>query len=378
MSEKELTGIAPVGDEPDPLAGSANAPHPEDPRKPKSPTDIKRPNWKFILKNTVREFINDGISDSAAGLTYYTVLSIFPGLIALVSILGLFGQSGDLLRNLIIDLQQRGAIPLDAMDEIMPAMDTLLETPAPGIGLILGIVVALWTASNYVRAFSRAMNRIYEVPEGRGVVKLYGSLYALTAIILVGLAVVLMLIALTGPLAESIGSALGVGELAVTVFSFIKWPILLLIVIVIVALLYWGTPNVRQPKFRWLSVGAVVAIIACAVASVLFGIYVANFGSYDRTYGTLAGVIIFLFWIYIMNTMLLFGGELDAELERGRELQGGIAAEEAIQLPMRGTKAARKKREKQRQAVAEARALRMSAGRSTQPGASIDGHDTAD
>lgn len=345
-----------------------DAPHPEDPRKPDNPTDIKPPNWRFVLKNAVREFGDDQMSDAAAGLTYYTVLSIFPAVIALVSILSLLGQGGDVIRTLIEDLQERGAIPVDAFRVIEPVMESLLETPAPGLGLILGIAVALWTASNYVKAFGRAMNRIYEVPEGRGLVKLNLSQYGLTALVLVLVAVSLVLVTVSGPLARSVGDLIGLGETAVTVFEIAKWPVLLLIVVAIIALLYWGTPNVRQPKFRWLSIGAVVAIIGAAVASVGFGFYVSNFGSYDETYGTLAGVIIFLFWINIINLVLLFGAEIDAELERGRQLQGGIEAEEEIQLPLRDDKAAIKREEKERKAFQEARQLRLTRGESAKRG----------
>lgn len=351
-----------------PVDVNQDAPHQEDPRKPDNPTDIKPPNWRFVLKNAMREFIDDQMLDAAAGLTYYTVLSIFPAVIALVSILSLLGQGGDVIRTLIEDLQERGAIPVDAFRVIEPVMESLLETPAPGLGLILGIVVALWTASNYVKAFGRAMNRIYEVPEGRGLVKLNLSQYGLTTMVLVLVAMSLVLVTVSGPLARSVGDLIGLGDTAVTVFEIAKWPLLVGIVVVIVALLYWGTPNVRQPKFRWLSIGAVVAIIGAAIASVGFGFYVSNFGSYDETYGTLAGVIIFLFWINIINLVLLFGAEIDAELERGRQLQSGFEAEEEIQLPLRDDKAALKKEEKDRKAFQEARQLRLTRGESARRG----------
>lgn len=344
-----------------------DAPPAEDSRKPDSPTDIKPPNWKFVLKNAVREFSDDQMPDAAAGLTYYTVLSIFPAVIALVSILSLLGQSGDLIRNLLQDLEDRGAIPVDAFAVIEPVMASVLETPAPGLGLILGIAVAMWTASNYVKAFGRAMNRIYEVPEGRGFIKLNLSQYGLTALMLALVALALVLVTVSGPLAESIGDLVGLGQTAVTVFEIVKWPLLAALVVGIVALLYWGTPNVKQPKFRWLSIGALVAILVAAVASVAFGFYVSNFGSYDETYGTLAGVIIFLFWVYIINLVLLFGAEVDAELERGRQLQGGIEAEKEIQLPLRDDKAAIKKEAKERKAFQEAREVRLTRGRSSDP-----------
>lgn len=191
----------------------------------------------------------------------------------------------------------------------------------------------------------------------------------------------MVLVTVSGPVARSVGEVIGLGDAVVTAFDFAKWPVLVLIFVVIVALLYWGTPNVQQPKFRWLSIGAVVAIVGAALASVLFGVYVANFGSYDKTYGTLAGVIIFLFWINIINMVLLFGAEVDAELERGRQLQAGIAAEEELQLPLRDDKAAIKKQEKAEEAVEEARTVRLTAGESSDPddhGRAGDGDDRSD
>ncbi|MDN5569653.1 MAG: YihY family inner membrane protein [Propionibacteriaceae bacterium] len=356
----------------------ADAPHPDDPRKPDSPTDIKKPNWKFVLKNAVREFSDDQLPDAAAALTYFTVLSIFPGLIALVSILSLFGQSGDLVRSLIDDLAAQGAIPSDALDTIGPVLDNLLAAPAPGLGLVIGLATALWTASNYVKAFSRAMNRIYEVPEGRGPVKFNLGMYGLTAGMLLIVALVLIGLAISGPMAESLGNVIGLGDVAVTVIEIAKWPLIAALVVVLVALLYWGTPNVRQPKIRWISIGAALAILLAALASVAFGFFVANFGNYQATYGALAGVIVFLFWVNIINMVLLFGAEVDAELERGRQLQGGIEAEEAIQLPLRDEKGAIKKAEKQQEAVAEAREVRLTAGESSDPDADSDGDTDAE
>ncbi|WP_342372196.1 YihY/virulence factor BrkB family protein [Propioniciclava soli] len=348
------------------------APHPDDPRKPDSPTDIKAPNWKFVLKNAVREFSDDQLPDAAAALTYFTVLSIFPALIALVSILGLFGQSGDTLRTLIQDLRDQGALPSGAMDTIMPVIDNLLDAPAPGLGLFLGLAIALWTASNYVKAFSRAMNRIYEVGEGRGPIKFNLSMYALTAGMLTLLALAIVGVAVSGPLAQSLGNMIGLGDIALTVFNIARWPVIAAIVVVLVALLYWATPNVRQPKPHWFSPGAIFAIVVAGIASLAFGFYVSNFGSYDETYGALAGVIIFLFWINIINMVLLFGAEVDAELERGRQLQGGIAAEEEIQLPLRDEKGVIKKKEKQAEAIEEAREVRLTAGESSDPDSDAD------
>lgn len=333
---------------------------PEDSAKPDSPTDIKKPNWGFVLKSAVREFGDDECTDVAAGLTYRTVFSIFPGLIALVSILSLFGQSGDTVEQVMAEGEQ--LVPADTWSSVQPAIEGLLTAPAPGLGLVIGLVTALWTASGYVKAFGRAMNKVYEVPEGRGAVKLNLGMYLLTGGILVLLALGMMIFVLSGPVAEQVGSWIGLGAVAVSVWNIAKWFLLALVVVLIIALLYHATPNVKQPKFRWISIGALLAIAVSLLATLGFFFYVTNFGNYNATYGALAGVIIFLLWVYIINAILLFGAEVDAELERGRQLQAGMHAEEELLLPMRDTAAAEKKAQTEAQAVEEARAIRLSAG----------------
>ncbi|MEE6272288.1 YihY/virulence factor BrkB family protein [Georgenia wangjunii] len=341
-------------------AGRTGA-EPEDGRKPDGPTDLTKPSWGYTLRKTLREFGKDQCTDLAAALTYYAVLSLFPALIALVSILGLVGQAEattDTLLQMASDF-----VPQDTLDQIEPIIASVAGASGASIGLIIGILTALWTASNYVNAFGRAMNRIYEIPEGRPIWKLRPIMYGITALLLVLVALVGVMLVVSGPVAQAVGDAIGLGSTAVTVWNIAKWPVVLVAIIVIVALLYYFTPNVKQPKFTWISVGAIVAIVVALLASVGLGFYVANFGSYDATYGALAGVIVFLLWIYVMNLALLFGAELDAELERSRELQGGIAAEETIQLPPRDTKASDKKAEKEQEDIAKGRELRESAGR---------------
>ncbi|TDS83718.1 YihY/virulence factor BrkB family protein [Nesterenkonia aurantiaca] len=340
----------------------ADAPHPEDERKPDSPAEITKPTWKYILRTTIREFSADGCTDLAAGLTYRTVLSIFPALIAVVSVLSLFGQGGGTV-TAVLD-QAEGIVPSDTWGTVRPALESVLTAPAPGLGLILGLLAALWSASSYVKAFGRVMNVIHEVPEGRGGIKLNVQMYLLTALILVLGAVALLILVLSGPVAEAVGSAIGLGSTAVTVWSIAQWFVLAFVVVSVVALLYYATPNVQQPKFRWVSVGALIAIVVAVLASVGFFFYVSNFGNYNATYGALAGVIILLLWIYIVNAILLFGAEVDSEVERGRELQAGMPAEENLQLPARDTKASDKKAKKHQEDVGRARNLRRSAGRS--------------
>ena len=221
-----------------------------------------------------------------------------------------------------------------------------------------GILGALWSASGYVGAFSRAMNRVYEIEEGRPFWKLRPMMIIVTLIAVLLIGVVLIMLVVSGPLAQAIGDAIGLGDTAVTVWGIAKWPALLLVVALIVAVLYYATPNVQQPKFRWVSIGALAAICVWVVASVVFGFYVANFSSYNKTYGSLAGVIVFLLWLWITNLSLLFGAELDAEVERGRQLQAGIAAEEEIQLPPRDTRKSDKAAEKEAKDLEQARQIR--------------------
>ncbi|WP_152188082.1 YihY/virulence factor BrkB family protein [Georgenia satyanarayanai] len=333
----------------------------EHPAKPDSPTDIRKPSWTYVLRKTLREFARDDCTTLAAGLTYYAVLSIFPALIALASILALVGQGEQGTRQVTTLLQD--TLPEDTYDQLSPIIDSITNVGAPGIGLVIGILVALWTASNYVTAFAKAMNRIYEIPEGRPIWKLRPWTYLLTLVLLLLVAAAVVILVVSGPVAQTVGDLIGLGSTAVTVWNIAKWPVLLLIVILIITLLYYGAPNVKQPKIRWISLGAVIAIVVAALATVGIGFYVANFGSYNETYGALAGVIVFLLWLYVMNLALLFGAEFDAELERGRQLQAGIEAEENIQLPARDTKASDKKAEQHREDIERGRALRRSHGR---------------
>jgi membrane protein len=230
-----------------------------------------------------------------------------------------------------------------------------------GLTLILGLAGALWSASGYVGAFGRAMNRIYEIDEGRPFWKLRPLMLLITLVAVVMTALVLVMLVVSGPLAESIGKTIGLGDATVTAWQFVKWPVLLVMVMLIVAMLYYATPNVKQPKFRWISVGAAVAIVVWILASVAFAFYVSNFGSYNKTYGSLAGVIVALLWLWLTNLALLLGAEIDSELERGRELEAGIPAEEELQLPARDTRNIEKAREKEQKDIELGRAIREQA-----------------
>jgi membrane protein len=279
---------------------------------PETPTDLKARSWGAVLKRTVREFKEDNLTDWAAALTYYGVLAIFPALIVLVSVLGLIGSSAT--QPLIDNLGK--VAPGPAKDIFTSAIKNLQGSQgAAGIFFIVGLVAALWSASGYVAAFMRASNSIYDIEEGRPVWK--------TLPTLVLLAITAVAVTLTGGLAKQVGGVLGLSDTAVTVWNIAKWPVLLLIVSFMVALLYWAAPNVKHPKFRWVSPGGVLAVVGWVIASLGFAFYVANFGSYNKTYGALAGPIVFLVWLWISNILVLLGAEFNAELERGRAIEAG-------------------------------------------------------
>lgn len=348
------------------------APHEDDSRKPDSPADLAKPAWSYTAKKAWMEFGRDQCTDLAAALTYYAVLAIFPAMLALVSLLGVFGQGQSTTDALLDIVRQLGQG--SAADALKGPIEQMTQTRAAGFAFVFGIVGAIWSASGYIGAFGRAMNRIYQIDEGRPVWKLRPLQLLLTLAGIILVAFVLIGLVVSGPLAKSIGDVIGLGDTAVTVWNIAKWPVMLAIVIVLVAVLYYATPNVKQPKFRWMSIGAAIAILVWLVASVAFGFYVANFGSYNKTYGSLAGVIVFLLWLWLTNLALLFGAEVDAELERSRQLQAGIEAEENLQLPPRDTRASDKKAEKLQEKVEEGRRLREEAQRN---GAANGGHDAA-
>ena len=298
------------------------------------PTDLPKRSWMATLKRSFREFKEDNLTDWAAALTYYAVLSMFPALIALLSLVGLVADPATVSRVITETVSEIG--PATAAETFNGPIQSITESESKaGLALILGLAAALWTASGYVGAFMRASNSIYEIEEGRPFWKLRPLQIAVTLVCVLMLAVVFLGLLVSGPLAEAVGKALGIGDAAVTAFQYGKWPVLVLGVMLILAILYYAAPNAKLPGFKWISPGSVLAVVIWIVASIAFAFYVANFGSYDKTYGTLGGLISFLVWMWITNLAVLFGAELNAELERSRELEAGQPAEEEIQLEPR-------------------------------------------
>ena len=300
-----------------------------------TPTDLHGSSWWDTLKRTVKEFKEDNLTDWAAALTYYGILAIFPAILALVSILGLIGQSAT--QPLIDNLGQ--VAPGPAKDIFTSAIENLQKNQgAAGLALVIGLAAALWSASGYVAAFMRASNAIYDVEEGRPVWKTLPTRVLTTLVLLIMLALVAVGVTFTGGLAEQAGKLLGVGSTAIDVWSIAKWPVILLIVITMFAILYWASPNVKHPKFRWVSPGGTVGLILWILASVAFAFYVASFGSYNKTYGALAGPIVFLVWLWISNIAILLGAEFNAELERSQQIEEGHPTEREPFLEPRDTR----------------------------------------
>jgi membrane protein len=310
-----------------------NAPDRHGDDQPSDPTDLPKRSWGAVLKRTAKEFSDDNITDWSAALTYYSVLSLFPALLVLVALLGLVG--GPKTTQAMLDVvNQLG--PSSAVETFKPAIEGVINSKG-GAGALFGVGLlgAIWSASGYIGAFFRAANAIWEIEEGRGPVKLIPLRLGVTVLLLILVALVVLALVISGPVAEAVGNVVGLGSTAVTVWSIAKWPVLLLVVSGLVAFLYYVAPNARLPGFRWVTPGGLLAVLLAIAASAGFGFYVANFGSYNATYGALGGVIVFLLWLWIINNALLFGSELDAELERSRELHAGMDAEEELKLPPR-------------------------------------------
>jgi membrane protein len=302
--------------------------------EPDGPTDLGRRSWFGVLKRTIKEFQADNLTDWAAALTYYGILALFPALLVLISIVGLAGQNT--AQSLIDNLASTA--PGSAKTIITNAIHNLQSSKgSAGVLFVVGLLGALWSASGYVGAFSRASNAIYEVGEGRPFWKLRPQQVLITLVMVVLLAASAIAVVVTGGLADQVGKLVGVGSTAVTVWDIAKWPVLVVLVSIMIAVLYWAAPNVRQPGIRWISPGSILAVAIWIVASAAFAFYVANFGSYNKTYGSLGGVIIFLVWLWISNLAILLGAEFDAELTRGREIEAGRSDGDPI-LPPRDTR----------------------------------------
>jgi membrane protein len=319
---------------------------------PQNLTDMPKAGWVAILKRSLREFKHDDVTDRAAALTYFGVLALFPAMLVLVSILGLLGKSTtqQVLNNL-------GQVAPGGVHTFLKTVVTQVQGRAglAGIAGIIALVVALWSASGYVAAFMRASNAIYDVDEGRPIWKTAPVRLLTTVALVIMLLIAAAIVILTGRIASQFGAAFGIGSTAVTVWNIAKWPVLLIIVCLMLSLLYKASPNVRQPAFRWISAGGVIAVAIWLIASGLFAVYVSFSGSYNKTYGALATVIIFLVWLWITNIAILLGAEFNAEAQRERAIRAGFPEEAEPFAELRDT---RKLDDPEKHRVEEARQTR--------------------
>ena len=287
------------------------------------------------LKRTLTEFQEDNLSDWAAALTYYGLLSLFPALIAMVSLIGIFGDPKTTTTKLTEIITEIG--PQSGAETFEGPIKSIVENrSAAGFAFVFGLAAALWSASGYVGAFTRASNIIYETPEGRPFWKLRPLQIAVTLAMIIMMALLAVGLVLTGPVVEAVANPIGLSSTAVDVWNIAKWPVMAAIFILMVDVLYYTTPNVKLRGFKWVTPGAILSIVVWAIASALFAFYVANFSSYDKTYGTLAGLVVLLLWFWITNLAILFGHQMNAERERSEEIkEGQPRAEKEIQLEPR-------------------------------------------
>jgi membrane protein len=310
---------------------------------PDSPTGLKGKGVFAALKRTFKQFSEDNISDWAAALTYYGILSIFPAVLALVSVLGMVSDNGqETVQNTINEV-----VPSPEIQRLVNTVLGQVSDPGTaGLAAIIGLALAFWSASGYVAAFMRASNAVYDVPEGRPIWKTLPIRLAVTAVIGIMLVASAVIVVFTGDLAQAVGGAIGLGDQAVTVWNIAKWPVLVILVSLMFSILYWASPNAKTGGFRWVSPGGIFAVVLWVLASAAFALYLANFADYNKTYGTLGGAIAFLVWLWITNQAILLGAELDAELERGRAISAGHPADDEPFLQLRDDRKLKKGSEK--------------------------------
>ncbi|WP_217206813.1 YihY/virulence factor BrkB family protein [Streptomyces sp. AC550_RSS872] len=303
---------------------------------PDTPTELPKRSWWAALKGTLREFKDDELTDRAAALTYYSVLSLFPALLVLVSLLGLVGRSAT--DKVLENINQLA--PGSARDILTRAVEQLQGNGGLGsVMAVVGLVLAVWSASGYVAAFIRTSNAVYDMPEGRPAWKILPIRLGVTVVLMVLAVLSALIVVFTGSLAREVGSTLGIGDTALTVWAIAKWPVLAVLVTTMIAILYWAAPNAKVRGFRWITPGSFLALVIWLAASAGFAFYVANFASYNKTYGTMAGVIVFLVWLWVGNLAILLGLEFDAEAARQRAIAGGHPPDDEPYATPRDTRA---------------------------------------
>ncbi|QLD11974.1 YihY/virulence factor BrkB family protein [Microbacterium oleivorans] len=329
---------------------------PQGAQRPGHPGRLRPSTWRYLIRRTFAGFVHDGGMDAAGSLTFFGVLAIFPAGLAVMAIIGIVGDSDEVRDQLLSILSEvaPGAV-VDTADTILT---NVAGSSSADVTLIISVAIAFWSSSIYVSAFGRSVNRIYGVREGRPYWKRKPIQLGLTIILLAIVMVMICLAAFSGPLVQAVGDAFGIGEGAQGVWAAVRWPAFAAAAVVLIAILYKGTGNIRLPRFGWLGLGAFLALIVMGSASVGFGLYVANFARYDEVFGAFSGVTIFLIWLFLVNVALLLGAEFNSEIERGRELQAGLPAEEHLQLPVRDAAATERRERSERITREHGRLLR--------------------
>lgn len=337
------------------MGGSGDG-EPASARLSRSPADLDARSWKFVVRRVVRGFGVDGCPDIAASLTFYASLALIPAVMVFVSLIGILGREGETLR-LIEDVTRALAAP-ESAHVLADVLDELAESSVAAVALVAGLVLTVWAGARYVASLGRGMNRVYGVEEGRPLWRLKFTQVWVTVVMLISVFAASVFFAISGPVAEAIGESLGIGESVRAGWTVIRWPVLAIIVVFVVAFLTYFAPNVKHPRFRWMSIGAAASILVLIAATLLFALYLANFAHYELIYGSLTTIIVFLLWLWFANMALMVGVELDVAIERARELRAGTPAEKGVQLPLRDTDRIRRSARRDREERAEARRLR--------------------
>ena len=296
---------------------------------------IPRASWRYAVRRARHGFVRHRGIDSAAALTFFAALALFPGALVVVSSFAIVRDRDEAVESILAVVGE--FVKKSTVETLETPLRSFLAIENPGIALLIGTWLLLWTLSAYATAFGRTINTTYEILEGRRFWKFRGLMLIVTVVLMIAFGAILLILIATPRVAASFAETAGIAEPWVVAWNIAKWPALLVLAIIVAAVLYYYTPNVRHLRLRWVSWGAIFAIVTWALATAGFGVYVATVGQYDRIYGWIGGGIVTLLWLYITNLVLVFGAEFDAEVVRLRQLGAGIAAEETVQLPLRDT-----------------------------------------
>lgn len=329
---------------------------PDDQESKKTITDLDAASWRFVVRSVVRRFVTDQCPDKAAALTFYAILTVIPAAMVIVSLVSLLGPDSEVLR-LVVGVVS--ALASEAASDILrDVIDELAGSSIAWIALLGGVALTFWSGSRYVAAFSRAMNGIYRAEEGRRLWWMRVTHLAIALVLLVAVTTAVLVIGLSDRVVAAIGERLGWGDAALVAWVIVRWPLLVIVSVAALAVLSYFSSNVRHPRLRWMTFGASSTLLVLLLASLLFSFYTSNVAQYERIYGSLAGIIVFLLWLWIANLALLGGVEFDAAVERARELKGGEPAEHRPRLALRDTSTLPQKAQRERKEVAAARSLR--------------------